>query len=230
MWENWTRDDETFAVLVRPFTDNDFVFLVEQFGILSQTGRAPLRVVKTTSEASFRGHFQARLTEREEYSTFLGLQGANARIPELPFVGFSVDSEDLKSYDRIQAFLYNPLRQEGDRLLPANLGRPLSHAAISIDEARRVWEEQEDGAAVEEVPEPAVVPVIAGPAPNVVPPMPENPLMALMQQMNDNINGKFSGLDGKFEEQKKVLESELRPMKSDIVKLFEVTKSVQERL
>ncbi len=120
MWENGTRDDETFAVLVRPFADNDFVFLVEQFGILSQTGRAPLRVFKTTSEASFRGHFQATLTEQAEYSRFLGLREQNARIPEQPFVRFSVDPDDPKSYDSIQAFLYNPLRQKGEKLLPAN--------------------------------------------------------------------------------------------------------------
>ncbi len=193
------RKVDNLAVLVRPFTDNDFVFLVEQFGILGQTGRAPLRVVKTTSEASFRGHFQARLTEKEEYSAFLGLQDPNARIPELPFMGFSVDSEDPKSYDRIQAFLYNPLRQEGDRLLPANPGRPLSHAAISIDEARRIWEEQpRDGAEV------VVENEIAGPAPNLDPPMPIDPLMAILQQMNQNhaeINGKFENIDGKFEEE-----------------------------
>ncbi len=228
MWENWTRDDEAFAVLVRPFTDNDFVFLVEQFGILGQTGRAPLRVVKTTSEASFRGHFQARLTEREEYSTFLGLLEANARIPELPFVGFSVDSDDPKSYDRIQAFLYNPLRQEGDRLLPANPGRPLSHAAISIDEARRIWEEQpQGGAAVEEVAEPAV----AGPARLVDPPVPVDPLMAILQQMNQN----HAEIKGKIEAQKQELKQEWKSSLADAVQehvdpLRHQMKSFHERL
>ncbi len=66
--------------------------------------------------------------------------------------------------------------------MPANPNNPLSHAVISIDEDKRIWEEQpEDEAAVEEQPTDAGA-VIAGPAALVDPPMPVDPLMAFMQQ------------------------------------------------
>ncbi|MCP3663140.1 MAG: hypothetical protein GY696_11700, partial [Gammaproteobacteria bacterium] len=248
MWENWRKDDKDFAILIRPYTDNDFPFLVEQFGILGQNGRTLLRVAKTTTEASFRGHFQARLTECREYSEFLGLQGHNAKIPEHAFVGFSVDPENPKKYDRIQAFLHNPLRQEGDKLMPADSGKSLSHAAIPIVEARRIWDGQrEDEAAedtrVEGVDKPADT-TIAITSPHTDPPMPMDPLMAILQQVTA-LNGKFTALDGRFEEQrqqllaeqKKVLEdqtsqiqAELRPIQSDITGLYERQKKMELEL
>ncbi len=135
--------------------------------------------------------------------------------------------------------------------MPADLNNPLSHPAISIDEARRIWEEQpEEGVAMEEAAEPTV----AGPTRLVDPPEPVNPLVALMQQMNDNINGKFSGLDGKFWNiDRKFMgldgkmenmdgkfaglngrfvevHPELRPMKSDISSLFDKQKIMKAEI
>ncbi len=74
------------------------------------------------------------------------------------------------------------------------------------------------------------------------PPEPANPLVALMQQTNDNINGNFSGLDrkfetldGKIEAQKQELKQELKSSLADAVQehvepLRHQMKSMLERL
>ncbi len=56
--------------------------------------------------------------ESSPYAEFLGLTEQNAKLPEIPFIGFSLDPENPKSYELMQAFLYCPRKKEGSRRRP----------------------------------------------------------------------------------------------------------------
>ncbi len=127
-WHMYQYEGETFPVIVRPITTEDLKFLVEKFNVCGSNGRDRLKISAATTLNSFGTHFLLRLVEVAPYAEFLGLTEQNAKLPEIPFIGFSLDPENPKSYELIQAFLCCPRKKEGSRLLPAD-PTPIGHGS-----------------------------------------------------------------------------------------------------